>query len=631
MRSLQTESDLKHRLHHMPFGASVTSSGDIRFQLAAPTAKTVDLLLHADKSKIKLPLEKLGEGRFELLTKEASVGSNYQFLIDGETAVPDPASRYQLDTVHGPSQVIDPLSYKWTEASWKGRSWEEAVIYELHVGTFSEQGTFAAIEDKLDHLVQLGVTAIELMPIADFPGKRNWGYDGVLFYAPANNYGSPNQLKHLIDICHQKGLMVFLDVVYNHFGPEGNYLHAYASSFFNEKHKTPWGAALNYDGENSSLLREFVLNNALYWLNEFFFDGLRLDAVHAICDSSTNHIIDEICDAIAIGPGAERQVHIILENDNNQAKFLLRDRSPLSATAQWNDDIHHVFHVICSGEKEAYYSDYADSLSSVDLNDSTLGKLGKSLLEGFVFQGQPSPYRKGEPKGEVSKDLPSTAFISFLQNHDQVGNRAFGERLWSVANPNTLKVMTAVFLLAPEIPMLFMGEEWAASSPFLYFCDLGPELAPLVTAGRRKEFQNFSMFRDEKQRESIPDPCAENTYLQSKLKWQEKEIADHQQWLSYYKDLLSLRKKHIVPLLKDLKPGLGQFAVLPGNILTVAWLLEDGRYLRLIVNPSHGSVSAETKSIFSNSAQIIFQQPGDLSQNLLSGSISPYSVVWYLK
>ena len=633
MRSLQIESNPQQRLHQMPFGASIEANGSIHFHLPALSAKTVDLLLYnTAESETKLPLKKIADGRFELITDQAHIGSNYKFLIDNEITIPDPASRHQVDTIHGPSQVIDPRSYTWTTLNWKGKDWEEVIIYELHVGTFTEKGTFAAVEEKLDYLLQLGITAIELMPIADFPGQRNWGYDGVLFFAPAKRYGTPDQLKHLIDLCHQKGLMIFLDVVYNHFGPEGNYLHTYAKNFFNDKYKTPWGAALNFDAQDSSSVRDFMVNNALYWINEFYFDGLRLDAVHAIHDASSKHIVMEICEAIRTGPGVERQIHIILENDNNDVKFLQSDlqHQPSYATAQWNDDIHHVFHVIATDEKEGYYADYCDSEHSHTPKDTAICKLGRALSEGFVYQGETSIYRKGEHRGEPSKHLPATDFISFLQNHDQIGNRAFGERLCSIADHNKLKVLTALFLLAPAIPMLFMGEEWAANTPFLYFCNLGPDLAPLVTAGRRKEFENFSIFREEEQRESIPDPCAIYTYEASILNWQEKHEAEHKEWLSFYEQLIHLRKTVIIPLLKKLEPGKGMFSVLPNNLLKVSWPLKDGQHLTVLVHPSNEIIPVNNNWLPSNTAKYIFQQPINFSQTLIAGTVPPHSIAWYL-
>ncbi len=318
-------------------------------------------------------------------------GSCYRFRIDGGLRVSDPASRYNPADVHGPSQVIDPCEFDWEDEGWRGRPWSEAVIYELHVGTFTLAGTFAGVKDRLDYLVDLGVTAIELMPVADFPGARNWGYDGVLPFAPESSYGHPEELKDLVQTAHQKGLMVFLDVVYNHFGPEGNYLHIYTPQFFSKRHSTPWGAAINFDGPGSRVVRDFFIHNALYWLTEYHFDGLRLDAVHAILDGSDPDILLELAEAVHRGPGKERHLHLVLENDQNAAHYFDR-----GYRAQWNDDIHHALHVLLTGETDGYYQDYADR---------PVGYIGRCLTEGFAYQGEPSSYRGGVPRGELSRDL----------------------------------------------------------------------------------------------------------------------------------------------------------------------------------------------------------------------------------
>jgi maltooligosyltrehalose trehalohydrolase len=350
------------------------------------------------------------------------------------------------------------------------------VIYELHVGTFTPEGNFQAIIGKLDYLVDLGVTAIEMMPIADFPGRRNWGYDGVLPFAPDSIYGRPDDLKALVDAAHACGIMVFLDVVYNHFGPDGNYLAAYAPQFFNNNRTTPWGAAINYDGPHSRPVRDFAIHNALYWIKEFHLDGLRLDAVHAITDLGPRHLLDELAERVRAAAGA-RHVHLILENEENAATTLLRNArgQPLHYTAQWNDDLHHVLHVAATGEAAGYYREYKGDTD----------KLGRALAEGFAFQGEMMAYR-GKPRGESSAHLPPGAFVAFIQNHDQIGNRAFGDRLGRIAPPEAVRAVAAMYLLAPQTPMLFMGEEWGASHPFPFFCDFGGELSGAVRNGRRE-------------------------------------------------------------------------------------------------------------------------------------------------
>ena len=362
---------MKNRKHRMPFGAECGPDGGVTFRLWAPAASSVDLLVN-NKT---LAMPKIDSEWFALTTDddEASAGSLYRFLIDSKTSVPDPASRFQPHDVHGPSEVIDPASFDWGDAEWRGRPWEEAVLYELHVGAFTPRGTYAGVEEKLDYLVDLGVTAIELMPLSDFPGTRNWGYDGVLPFAPDSSYGHPDELKRLIKAAHARGLMVFLDVVYNHFGPEGNYLRAYAPQFFTARHHTPWGDGINFDGEHSKMVREFFIQNALYWLEEFYFDGLRLDAVNAVRDDSNPDIITELAARVRETFGAEREIHLILENEDNTVRYL---KGPGSYDAQWNDDIHHVCHVLASGETDGYFQDYADQ---------PVRALGTCLTEGFFF------------------------------------------------------------------------------------------------------------------------------------------------------------------------------------------------------------------------------------------------------
>jgi maltooligosyltrehalose trehalohydrolase len=430
------------RRHLMRFGTALTDSG-VRFGLWAPKHDRILLQVEGENE----PREMRGaDGWHELHVKGLAAGTRYRFVLPDGLRVPDPASRFQPEDVHGPSEVIDPEAYRWNDSAWRGRPWEECVLYELHVGAFTPEGTFRATIERLDHLVALGVTAIELMPVADFPGARNWGYDGVLLFAPDSSYGRPEDLKALVDAAHARGLMVLLDVVYNHFGPDGNYLAAYAP-IFTDRHKTPWGAAVNYDAEGSAAVRELVIANALYWTQEFHLDGLRLDAVHAIEDDTRPHILDDIAAQVRAAAG-ERHMHLLLENEENEASRLRRDTKgrPLAYTAQWDDDVHHVFHVAASNERSGYYADYAGDTE----------KLGRALAEGFAFQGELMPYR-GAPRGEPSRDLPPTAFVAFIQNHDQVGNRAFGERLTHFAPHDAVRAVAAAYLLAPQIPMLFMG------------------------------------------------------------------------------------------------------------------------------------------------------------------------------
>ena len=559
------------RRHAMPFGAEVGPDETTRFRLWAPACDRVAVVLGADRD---LPMSKLADGWFEATAQRAPPGTRYRFRVDGVLEVPDPASRWNPDDVHGASCVVHPEAHDWSDGGWTGRPWEEAVIYELHVGALTASGTYAGVIERLDYLADLGVTALELMPIADFPGRRNWGYDGALLFAPDTTYGTPDELKRFVAAAHERGLMVLLDVVYNHFGPEGNYLHAYAPQFFASGRATPWGAAINFDGAGARTVREFFVHNALYWLEEFHFDGLRIDAVHAIADTSDPDIVAEIAQAVRRGPGRSRHVHVVLENDRNDARYLARDRAhrPVLASAQWNDDVHHALHVLATGERDGYYADYAER---------PLWCLGRALAEGFVYQGERSEYR-GAARGQPSAHLPAPAFVDFLQTHDQVGNRAFGERIVALADPAALAAALACVLLAPSVPLLFMGEEFGASTPFLFFCDFGADLAAAVTRGRREEFKRFARFRDPAARERIPDPNDPATFERSRLRWSELDDEPHRHWHTRYRELLALRRKHLVPRLAGMAPG-GSFTV-AGSVLQVEWTLGDRSRLRLAAN-----------------------------------------------
>ncbi len=562
----------------MRFGAEVQDGG-VRFRLWAPKQAQIMLNLEGEEEARRMRAE--ADGWHTLTTDAAHAGTRYRFVLSDGMTIPDPASRFQPLDVHGPSEVIDPCAYDWRDADWRGRAWEEAVLYELHVGCFTPQGTFRAAIAKLDALVELGVTGIELMPIADFPGKRNWGYDGVQLFAPDSSYGRPEDLKALVDAAHSRGLMVFLDVVYNHFGPEGNYWPACAP-IFTERHHTPWGAAVNFDAEGSEVVRDLVLDNALFWIDEYHMDGLRLDAVHAIADDSPTHILDDIALRVRAAAG-DRRVHLVLENEENRSSRLTRgaDGEPREYTAQWNDDLHHVLHTAATGENAAYYQSYSGDTE----------KLGRALAEGFAFQGEVMAHRGGA-RGEPSAGLPPTAFVDFTQNHDQVGNRAFGERLTALVPPEALRAVAAINLLSPQIPMLFMGEEWGTERPFLFFCDFGPELAAAVREGRRLEFAHFPEFRDPARRETIPDPTAEATFLASKLDWEAAEEPAHAEWRDFYRRALSLRRTEILPRLRGIGGHAGRYAVLGPQAVRVDWTLGDGSALTLLANLGAAPVAA---------------------------------------
>jgi maltooligosyltrehalose trehalohydrolase len=593
----------------MPYGAEITPDG-VRFALWAPTAGDVSLVLNG----VELPLSADKDGWYRVVSADARPGSRYGYRIDGNLTVPDPASRFQPDDVHGLSLVVDPQTYEWSDTSWTGRPWEETVLYEVHVGTATPEGTYAGLMNKLDSLRDLGVTAIELMPIGEFPGRRNWGYDGVLPYAPDAAYGSPEDLKRLIEHAHELGLMVFLDVVYNHFGPSGNYLHAYAKTFFTERHPTPWGAGINVDGEGSRPVRDFFFHNALYWLEEFHFDGLRFDAVHAIADDGKPHFIEELANRIRQAI-PDRHIHLVLENEANQARWLDRDvgRAPKLHTAQWADDIHNSWHALLTGENEGYYEDYANK---------PLQHLGRALAEGFAYQGDPSPHKDGVIRGEPSAHLTPTAFVAFLQNHDQVGNRAFGERLSQLIPPERLALAQAIFLLSPQIPLLFMGEEWAASTPFQFFVDFEsePDLAKAVRDGRRGEFKRFKAFSDPEMSQKIPDPTDRSTFEHSRIEWSEIDGSPHREVLSQTRHLLDLRRTEIVPLLKSEYRG-SHYTISPDKVLDVTWRFSQGT-LRLLANFGDSTISAPSDM----DGQVLWSSP-DLDLSGKGLLLPPWSTI----
>jgi maltooligosyltrehalose trehalohydrolase len=606
------------RRHEMPFGAECRNDGSVRFRLWAPAAKKVELRLQSNAVKT-LPLNQLDDGWFELVTNAAPPGSQYKFRINGEQEVPDPASRFQPHDVHGPSEVVDPTAFDWQDRDWRGRQWEDAVIYELHVGAFTQAGKFCGVEQRLDHLADLGITAIELMPLSDFPGGRNWGYDGVLPFAPDNSYGRPEHLKQLIQAAHARDLMVLLDVVYNHFGPEGNYLGVYAPQFFTDRHRTPWGSAINFDGTQSRAVRDFFINNALYWLTEYHFDGLRLDAADSIVDDSPTHILTELAEAVRNTLGEERQIHLVLENDRNQASHLRRtDQCQIKQySAQWDDDIHHAAHVLVTGEKDGYYSDYSDH---------PLDHLGRCLVSGFAYQGEVSLYRNSKTRGESTAGLPLTAFVSFLQNHDQIGNRALGERIATLADPQAVQAAMAIFLLAPLPPLLFMGEEFGSQTPFLFFCEFEKDLAAAVTAGRRNEFARFTRFSDPDTRKGIPDPNAVTTFEHSKIDWEDLRKPQHQEWLRFYRKLLDIRQRQVVPHLSTACTTKASYEVISNSVLSAHWKFTDGFTLSLAANLGTNPVS----DFNFPAGEIIYTTEKAETGELHKGNLPAWSVVWFL-
>lgn len=548
----------------LSWGAQVRPDGKVRFRLWAPGVDTLSLRLDGiDRAMVPGP-----GGWFELVA-DAAPGMEYAFVLPDGRAVPDPASRAQAGDVHGPSLVVDPSAFEWTVTDWRGRPWEETVLYELHVGTFTEEGTFAAAITRLDHLVSLGVTAVEIMPVAQFSGSRGWGYDGVLPYAPHRAYGGPEALRAFVDAAHARGLMVLLDVVYNHFGPDGNYISLYAPEFFHAERHTPWGAAIAFETEP---VRRLFVDNALYWLDEFRLDGLRLDAV--------DHVADDLLEEIGRQVRARfpsRHVHLTTEDNRNITSLHERgeDGAVSAYTAEWNDDFHSIAHVLATGETDGYFADFKD--------DPTR-RLGRALAEGFAYQGEMSP-QWGRPRGERSAHLPPTAFIDFLQNHDQVGNRAFGERLPLLASSEMLRVLTAVLLLSPHIPLLFMGEEFAEDRPFLFFTDFHGELAEAVTEGRRREFAKFAAFGDGRGARNIPDPNDQETFAASKLDWSKLGLGIGRLRFEHVRRLLHVRRATIVPALASASGNGGSIRAADDGMLAVDWSLGQAR-LQLRANLS---------------------------------------------
>jgi malto-oligosyltrehalose trehalohydrolase len=514
-------------------------------------------------------------GWFTAEVEGAAAAARYRFRIDNELDVPDPASAFQPEDVAGPSQIIDHDAFSWRATDWRGRPWHETVLLECHVGAFSPEGTYDGVIDRLDHLADTGITAIELMPINDFPGKRNWGYDGVLWYAPDHTYGSPDALKRLIDEAHLRNIMVLLDVVYNHFGPEGNYLGRYAPLFF-KKASTPWGMAIDYAVPE---VRAFAIENALHWLRDYRFDGLRLDAVHAIAEPDRSALLRELSNAVgSFARGSRRYIHLVLENDENCASLLDPDTDLPAGRyrAQWNDDYHHAWHVMLTGETYGYYSDYARAPKKL---------IARTLASGFAYQGEPSLHRGGRPRGEPTGHVPPAAFVNFLQNHDQIGNRALGDRLEWSADPEATDAALAITLLAPMPPLLFMGEEWGARTPFPFFCDFNGELAEAIRSGRRKEFaEAYETFGDD-----VPDPLAASTFETAKLDWEDRdgEGSDRHRLV---KALLAIRKAEIMPRLAGASFGRAELQQ-PGSILSAHWKLQDEGWLALIANLSDQSAS----------------------------------------
>ncbi|POW57701.1 malto-oligosyltrehalose trehalohydrolase [Candidatus Pantoea alvi] len=559
------------------WGAEYVANDAVRFSLWAPGQHSVNLRLNGKDTQMS-PAE---DGWFELLSTGVAPGSEYNFVLADGTVVPDPASRAQKDEVNGPSLVVDPTRYVWQHQAWQGRPWEESVVYELHIGTFTPEGTFQAAIEKLPCLAELGITMIEVLPVSQFGGNRGWGYDGVLLYAPHAAYGTPDDFKAFIDAAHGHGLSVVLDIVLNHFGPEGNYLPLLAPDFFHKERVTPWGAGIAYDVDAA---RRYIVEAPLYWLQEYRLDGLRFDAIDQIEDSSEKHALIEIAERIR-AEISDRPIHLTTEDSRNVVFLHPRDEqgnAPLFS-GEWNDDFHNAVHVFATGETHAYYQDFTPHPEQ---------HVARVLAEGFAYQGEVSPH-SGEARGVDSRGQPPAAFVDFIQNHDQVGNRAQGDRLISLIGPARNQVLLATLLLSPHIPLLFMGEEYGESNPFLFFTDFHGDLAKAVREGRAKEFAGHAGHEGE----SVPDPNAEETFLRSKLDWRKPQSEEGKAWLMLSRRLLALRQQHIVPLLATAGGHAGRVERSEEGFIQVSWRFPAGT-LSLALN-------------IGETAQPLPEQPGE--------------------
>ena len=500
------------------------------FEVWAPTRSRVEVIID-DKA---YDMEADERGYWLATVAEAGPGTDYVFRLDGDEVYSDPRSRHQPEGVRGPSRVVDPLTFSWADRGFQSPPLSSALIYELHIGTFTPRGTFEAAIEKLKHLADLGVTHVELMPVAEFAGTRGWGYDGVFLYAAHHSYGGPLGLQRLVDACHAEGLAVILDVVYNHLGPSGNCLSQFAP-YFTDRHRTPWGAAVNFDGPYSDDVRQYFIDNAKMWLRDYHIDGLRLDAIHAIVDTSAYPFLEQLAEEIKqLEANVGRHLVLIAESDLNDPRIIRpRGRDGFGFHAQWNDDFHHALHAAVTQETQGYYRDFG-----------TMEDLAAVFRRPYLFTGKFSPFRL-RSHGRRIDDVEASSFLAYSQNHDQVGNRATGERLHHLMPLDQAKVAAALAILSPYVPMLFQGEEWAAKSPFQYFVDFSedPDLARAVSEGRRKEFGDFLANGE------VPDPQAEETFLRSKLNWDELTAAEHRDMLAWYKSLIKLRRRH--PTLVD--------------------------------------------------------------------------------
>ena len=558
----------------MDMGATLTPEG-VRFKVWAPRPQRVEVEL-AETCEL-VAMERDAEDVWSALVPQARPGTRYWYRLDRRVSRPDPYSGSQPEGPHGPSVVVDPNAYSWRDQGWRGRAIRGLVIYQVHIGTATPEGTFDSLIGQLPRLTALGVNAIEPLPVAEFPGTRNWGYDGVDLFAPAHVYGGPEAMKRFVDAAHQHGLGVILDVVYNHLGPDGNYLRDFSADYFTTRHHTPWGEAINYDDPRAKWVRKLVIDNACYWLHEYHVDGLRLDATHAIYDSSARHVLAELTQTVRASLPPDRQTALTAETHENDVRYLKPvEEGGFGFDAVWADDFHHSLRRYLAGDHEGYYADYA----------GTLDEVARCIEQAWLYEGRGTPRSGFEQKrGTPARDRPAWQFIYTLQNHDQVGNRAFGERLHHQLDAAAFRAASTLLLFLPYTPLLFMGQEFGASSPFQFFTDHTPELGRLVTEGRRTEFQAFSEFADPHTRERIPDPQAESTFLASKLRLDEVHTPRGAALQTLYKQLLELRRTDAVLAEQD-RHSMAARALTPDVLAVRRWREPQERLLLVNFGPT---------------------------------------------
>ncbi|MBX3441082.1 MAG: malto-oligosyltrehalose trehalohydrolase [Planctomyces sp.] len=549
-------------------GTTIADDG-VAFCVWAPRRRSVSAVLETPEGPLDVPLTRQADGCFAGFLRDVRAGHRYWYRLDDDRRLyPDPRSRFQPEGPHGPSEIIDPHAFPWTDAGWRGCGLAGQVIYELHIGTFTPEGTWAAARDKLPLLADLGATLLEVMPIADFTGDFGWGYDGVNMYAPCRLYGRPDDFREFVDAAHRLGIGVLLDVVYNHFGPDGNYHQAFSRDYFTDRYRTDWGEALNFDGVNSEEVREFVIRNAVYWIDEFHLDGLRLDATQSIFDSSDEHILTALTRAAREAAG-QRSIVVVAENEPQHVEHIVpAEQGGYGLDALWNDDLHHTAMVALTGHAEAYYSDYR----------GTPQEFLSALKWGYLFQGQRYTWQ-GKRRGTPTLRMPPAAFVAFLENHDQAANSGKGQRVHQVSHPGCYRALTALFLLGPATPMLFQGQEFASSAPFFYFADHRPDLARLVSQGRRDFLSQFPSLASAAMQARLPDPAERATFERSHLDWTERDR--NVEAVSLHRDLIALRRSD--PVISR-QPADIDGAVLSSEAFLIRWFDDASGDRLLVVN-----------------------------------------------